>query len=107
MANAGRDELGRFTAHIAAKGEEAMSNVMKKTTERLPKAKGDSVPYEGKETLGEESAEHGVALKAPLESHKGAETPSEEAAEEKEISKKYGARKGSYKPWSMERSKGW
>jgi len=107
MATTGRDEMGRFTSHVKAKGDEAMKNVMTKTTERMPKAAGDSAPYEGKETMAEEEVEHGVALKAPLESHKGKETPEEEANEEREISKKYGAQKGKHKPWGMEKSKGW
>lgn len=106
MATAGRDEMGRFTAHVKAKGDEAMKNVMSKTTERLPKAAGDEAPYEGKETIAEEEVEHGVALKAPLASHKGAETPEEEAAEEKEIAKKYGAQKRKQGQWSMERKRG-
>jgi len=94
-----RDEMGRFVAQVKAKGDAAMADIAK--------AKGDSAPFAGKETLAEESSEHGVALKAPLAAHKGEETPEEEAAEEKEISKKYGAQKGKYKPWGFEAKKGW
>jgi TATA-binding protein-associated factor Taf7 len=51
-----------------------------------PKKKDkDAESYEGKETMAEEMLEHGVALKEPLKSHKGLETPEEEAAEEREI----------------------
>jgi TATA-binding protein-associated factor Taf7 len=51
-----------------------------------PKKKDkDAESYEGKETMAEEMLEHGVALKEPLKSHKGLETPEEEAAEEQEI----------------------
>ena len=102
MATAGRDEMGKFRAHIQAKGEEAMKSIG--GPEKEPKV---SPKEEGKETLAEESAAHGVKLTAPLKAHKGAETPEEEAAEEKEIASKYGARPGKHKPWSMERSKGW
>lgn len=99
MATTGRDEMGRFTSHVKAKGDEAMK--------KLGKASGDAAPYEGKETMAEEEVEHGVALKAPLESHKGKETPEEEANEEREISKKYGAQKRNQGQWSMERKRGW
>lgn len=49
-----------------------------------------AMPFGGKETLEEEEAEHGVKLDAPLKSHKGLETPEEEAAEEAEIDELYG-----------------
>ena len=62
--------------------------------------------YEGEETLAEEEIEHGVKLDAPLKAHKGEETPEEEAAEEREIAKKYGAQKGKHKPWGFEKKKG-
>jgi len=58
--------------------------------DKAPKKKGKANPFGGKETVEEESAEHGVELDGPLESHKGLETPEEEAAEELEIEEKYG-----------------
>lgn len=87
-----RDDMGRFVAQVKAKGAEAMDSIAK---------------ARGKETVAEESAEHGVKLDEPLESHEGKETPAEEAAEEKEISRKYGAQKGKYKPWTHGAPKGW
>ncbi len=87
-----RDDMGRFVAQVKAKGAEAMSSISK--------AKGE-------ETVAEESAEHGVELDEPLESHEGKETPAEEAAEEREIVKKYGAQKGKYGKWGMEKKAGW
>ena len=71
------------------------------------KKKEDDEAYGGKETVAEESKEHGVELEGPLKAHKGKETPEEEAAEEREIAKKYGAQKGKHKPWSFEKKKGW
>jgi len=62
--------------------------------------------HEGEETLAEEELEHGVKLDAPLKAHKGKETPEEEAAEEREIAKKYGAQKGKHKTWNFEKKKG-
>ena len=63
--------------------------------------------HEGKESLAEEELEHGVKLDAPLKAHKGKETPEEEAAEEREIAKKFGAQKRKQGPWSFEKKKGW
>ena len=63
-------------------------------TEKKKKAN----PFAGEETVEEESAEHGVEIDEPLESHKGLETPEEEAAEEAEIAEKYGDKSGALSP---------
>ena len=52
------------------------------------KKKDEGNPFAGKETMDEEEKEHGVKLDAPLEAHKGEETPEEEEAEEEEIEEK-------------------
>lgn len=70
------------------------------------KSDEDAESYGGTESLAEEELEHGVKLDAPLKAHKGKETPEEEAAEEREIAKKYGAKKGNHKQWSFEKKKG-